>query len=134
MLFAAWFNLLVLALKCNFLFLLGKQAVVVMSCENEHMPEDLILEPGLVMIFAHGVEWGKSITIFLLYFITSSISISAPLTVTLFHVCAKTLILVPPHNLSEFFSNFNSFSQLFISFLNCHILMKNVLEANISSK
>lgn len=34
----------------------GKQAVVVMSCENEHMPEDLILEPGLVMIFAHGVE------------------------------------------------------------------------------
>ena len=35
----------------------GKQAVVVMSCENQHMPEDLIIEPGLVMIFAHGVEW-----------------------------------------------------------------------------
>ncbi|XP_013409773.1 E3 ubiquitin-protein ligase NRDP1-like [Lingula anatina] len=34
----------------------GKQAVVVMSCENQHMPEDLLLEPGLVMIFAHGVE------------------------------------------------------------------------------
>ncbi|KAK3083181.1 hypothetical protein FSP39_015890 [Pinctada imbricata] len=34
----------------------GKQAVVVMACENEHMPEDLIIEPGLVMIFAHGVE------------------------------------------------------------------------------
>uniref|UniRef100_K1Q2Z3 E3 ubiquitin-protein ligase NRDP1 n=1 Tax=Magallana gigas TaxID=29159 RepID=K1Q2Z3_MAGGI len=34
----------------------GKQAVVVMSCENEHMPDDLIMEPGLVMIFAHGVE------------------------------------------------------------------------------
>lgn len=34
----------------------GKQAVVVMSCENQHMPEDLIIEPGLVMIFAHGVE------------------------------------------------------------------------------
>ncbi|XP_005097536.1 E3 ubiquitin-protein ligase NRDP1 [Aplysia californica] len=34
----------------------GKQAVVVMSCENQHMPEELIIEPGLVMIFAHGVE------------------------------------------------------------------------------
>ncbi|XP_059167222.1 E3 ubiquitin-protein ligase NRDP1-like [Physella acuta] len=34
----------------------GKQAVVVMYCENQHMPEELILEPGLVMIFAHGVE------------------------------------------------------------------------------
>ncbi|KAL5005635.1 hypothetical protein ScPMuIL_016793 [Solemya velum] len=34
----------------------GKQAVVVMNCENQHMPEDLIIEPGLVMIFAHGVE------------------------------------------------------------------------------
>lgn len=34
----------------------GKQAVVVTSIENQHMPEDLIMEPGLVMIFAHGVE------------------------------------------------------------------------------
>ncbi len=34
----------------------GKQAVVVMSCENHHMSEDMILEPGVVMIFAHGVE------------------------------------------------------------------------------
>jgi E3 ubiquitin-protein ligase NRDP1 len=34
----------------------GKQAVVVMSCENMHMAEDMIMEPGLVMIFAHGVE------------------------------------------------------------------------------
>ncbi|XP_042180510.1 E3 ubiquitin-protein ligase NRDP1 isoform X3 [Oncorhynchus tshawytscha] len=34
----------------------GKQAVVVMACENQHMGEDMILEPGLVMIFAHGVE------------------------------------------------------------------------------
>jgi len=34
----------------------GKQAVVVMACENLHMPEDMIMEPGLVMIFAHGVE------------------------------------------------------------------------------
>ncbi|XP_063412847.1 E3 ubiquitin-protein ligase NRDP1-like [Mytilus trossulus] len=34
----------------------GKQAVVMISCENQHMPEDLIMEPGIVMIFAHGVE------------------------------------------------------------------------------
>lgn len=34
----------------------GKQAVVVLACENQHMAEDMILEPGLVMIFAHGVE------------------------------------------------------------------------------
>lgn len=34
----------------------GKQAVVVMSCENQHMGEAMILEPGLVMIFAHGIE------------------------------------------------------------------------------
>ncbi|KAL3854653.1 hypothetical protein ACJMK2_013913 [Sinanodonta woodiana] len=34
----------------------GKQAVVVMYCENQHMPDDLIMEPGLVIIFAHGVE------------------------------------------------------------------------------
>ncbi|ESN90684.1 hypothetical protein HELRODRAFT_185223 [Helobdella robusta] len=34
----------------------GKQAVLVMSCENEHMNSDMLVEPGLVMIFAHGVE------------------------------------------------------------------------------
>lgn len=34
----------------------GKQAVVVMACENQHMGEDMVQEPGLVMIFAHGVE------------------------------------------------------------------------------
>ena len=34
----------------------GKQAVVVMACDNRHMAEDMIMEPGLVMIFAHGVE------------------------------------------------------------------------------
>lgn len=34
----------------------GKQAVVVMSCENQHMGEPMVLEPGLVMIFAHGIE------------------------------------------------------------------------------
>jgi len=34
----------------------GQQAVVVMSSENQHMSEDMILEPGLIMIFAHGIE------------------------------------------------------------------------------
>ncbi|KAL7299025.1 E3 ubiquitin-protein ligase NRDP1 [Trichogramma pretiosum] len=34
----------------------GKQAVVVLHCDNRHMPEDMIAEPGLVMIFAHGIE------------------------------------------------------------------------------
>ncbi|XP_041337695.1 E3 ubiquitin-protein ligase NRDP1-like [Pyrgilauda ruficollis] len=27
----------------------GKQAVVVMACENQHMGEDMVLEPGLVI-------------------------------------------------------------------------------------
>ena len=30
--------------------------MVVMYCENQHMGDDMILEPGIVMIFAHGVE------------------------------------------------------------------------------
>ena len=34
----------------------NKQAVVVMACDNMHMNDDMILEPGLVMIFAHGIE------------------------------------------------------------------------------
>ena len=34
----------------------GKQAVVIMACENEHMGESMTLDPGLVMIFAHGIE------------------------------------------------------------------------------
>jgi len=34
----------------------GKQAVVVLHCENTHMPTDMISDPGIVMIFAHGVE------------------------------------------------------------------------------
>ena len=39
----------------------GKQAVVVLQCENGHMPTDMISDPGIVMIFAHGVEdvWMK---------------------------------------------------------------------------
>ncbi|GIX82677.1 hypothetical protein CDAR_295763 [Caerostris darwini] len=34
----------------------GKQAVVVMAIDNPHMNDDMVLEPGLVMIFAHGIE------------------------------------------------------------------------------
>ncbi|CAG9861948.1 unnamed protein product [Phyllotreta striolata] len=34
----------------------GKQAVLVLSCDNPHMGEDMMVEPGLVMIFAHGIE------------------------------------------------------------------------------
>jgi len=34
----------------------GKQAVVVMACDNTHVSEEMILDPGLVMIFAHGIE------------------------------------------------------------------------------
>uniref|UniRef100_A0A1I8H783 E3 ubiquitin-protein ligase NRDP1 n=1 Tax=Macrostomum lignano TaxID=282301 RepID=A0A1I8H783_9PLAT len=34
----------------------GKQAVLLLACENRHMPPGLMLEPGIVMIFAHGVE------------------------------------------------------------------------------
>lgn len=34
----------------------GKQAVLVLSCDNSHMTEEVMVEPGLVMIFAHGIE------------------------------------------------------------------------------
>ncbi|XP_022229786.1 E3 ubiquitin-protein ligase NRDP1 [Drosophila obscura] len=34
----------------------GKQAVLVLSCDNLHMTEDVMIDPGLVMIFAHGIE------------------------------------------------------------------------------
>jgi len=37
-------------------WLTGKQAVVVLACENVHMDEDMIVEPGLVMIFVNGIE------------------------------------------------------------------------------
>lgn len=45
----------------------GKQAVVVMACDNRHMNDDMLLDPGLVMIFAHGIEWrasGASVQLF----------------------------------------------------------------------
>lgn len=34
----------------------GKQAVVIMASENEHMGDNMIVFPGMVVIFAHGVE------------------------------------------------------------------------------
>ena len=34
----------------------GKQAVVVMASENEHMSNDMIFKPGFVMIFREGVS------------------------------------------------------------------------------
>jgi len=33
-----------------------KQAVVVLSCDNRHMNQLMISEPGLVIIFSHGVK------------------------------------------------------------------------------
>ncbi|XP_078043529.1 E3 ubiquitin-protein ligase NRDP1 elgi [Augochlora pura] len=34
----------------------GKQAVVVLHYDNKHMPAFMMTRPGLVMIFAHGIE------------------------------------------------------------------------------
>lgn len=34
----------------------SKQAIIIMASENEHMGENMIVSPGMVMIFAHGVE------------------------------------------------------------------------------
>lgn len=34
----------------------GKQAVLVLPSDNSHMSEEVMVEPGLVMIFAHGIE------------------------------------------------------------------------------
>lgn len=34
----------------------GKQAVLVLACDNGHMQDGMMVEPGLVMIFAHGIE------------------------------------------------------------------------------
>uniref|UniRef100_A0A0A9W4D3 E3 ubiquitin-protein ligase NRDP1 n=1 Tax=Lygus hesperus TaxID=30085 RepID=A0A0A9W4D3_LYGHE len=34
----------------------GKQAVVVLQCDNPHITLDMMAQPGLVMIFAHGIE------------------------------------------------------------------------------
>lgn len=34
----------------------GKQAILIMHFENRHMGDDLITQPGIVIIFAHGIE------------------------------------------------------------------------------
>lgn len=34
----------------------GKQAILIMHFENRHMGEDLVMQPGIVIIFAHGIE------------------------------------------------------------------------------
>ncbi|XP_022690974.1 E3 ubiquitin-protein ligase NRDP1-like isoform X3 [Varroa jacobsoni] len=34
----------------------GKQAVVALACDNMHMGDDMMVQPGLIMIFAHGIE------------------------------------------------------------------------------
>ena len=34
----------------------GKQAVVIMASENEHMGDNMVISPGMVIIFTHGVE------------------------------------------------------------------------------
>lgn len=34
----------------------GKQVVVALLCDNGHMSDNMIVDPGLVMIFAHGIE------------------------------------------------------------------------------
>jgi E3 ubiquitin-protein ligase NRDP1 len=34
----------------------NKQAVLILACDNKHMPNHLVVEPGVVLIFAHGVE------------------------------------------------------------------------------
>lgn len=34
----------------------NKQAVLILACDNRHMPSHLVVEPGVILIFAHGVE------------------------------------------------------------------------------
>ncbi|XP_031828418.1 E3 ubiquitin-protein ligase NRDP1 elgi isoform X2 [Nomia melanderi] len=34
----------------------GKQIVIALYCDNKHMPQFMMTPPGLVMIFAHGIE------------------------------------------------------------------------------
>lgn len=34
----------------------NKQAVLILACDNRHMPGHLVVEPGVILIFAHGVE------------------------------------------------------------------------------
>ena len=34
----------------------NKQAVLILAVDNRDMPNHLIIEPGIILIFAHGVE------------------------------------------------------------------------------
>lgn len=34
----------------------NKQAVLILACDNRHMSNHMIVEPGVILIFAHGVE------------------------------------------------------------------------------
>lgn len=34
----------------------NKQAAIILACDNRHMPSHLVVEPGVILIFAHGVE------------------------------------------------------------------------------
>ncbi|CAF1247721.1 unnamed protein product [Rotaria sp. Silwood1] len=36
--------------------IIGEQAVVVLSCDNRHMNQSMISEPGIIVIFSHGVK------------------------------------------------------------------------------
>lgn len=36
--------------------IIGEQAVVILGCDNRHMNESMICEPGMVIIFSHGVK------------------------------------------------------------------------------
>lgn len=34
----------------------NKQAVLILACDNRHMPNHMVIEPGTILIFAHGIE------------------------------------------------------------------------------
>lgn len=36
--------------------IMDAQAVIILSCDNRHMNESMIAEPGLIMMFSHGVK------------------------------------------------------------------------------
>ncbi|CAF1224771.1 unnamed protein product [Adineta ricciae] len=36
--------------------IVGQQAVVVLSCDNRHMDDIMLVEPGIIVIFSHGVK------------------------------------------------------------------------------
>lgn len=34
----------------------NKQAVLILAVDNKHMPNHLVIDPGVILIFAHGIE------------------------------------------------------------------------------